>query len=161
MVLNQPDYAVIWLSAYRKWELSQRVLWHRHPRTRFAYRSVGQYVHLGCAACKFGACFWQGRRSRAILSQPLIRSALWDTVTGCVVAWSWDTVASGFPFGVWDAFFEQDQRKRPRSAAAALGCAPYVGRRGAWWVSPPGVCNPPGCTAPAWRRELNFHGVVV
>ena len=34
LVLNQPNHAVIWLSAYRQWELSQRVLVHRRPRRR-------------------------------------------------------------------------------------------------------------------------------
>ena len=33
-VLNQPNHAVIWLPAYRQWELSQSVLVHRRPRRR-------------------------------------------------------------------------------------------------------------------------------
>ena len=34
LVLNQPNYAVICVSAYRQWELSQRVFVHRRPRRR-------------------------------------------------------------------------------------------------------------------------------
>ena len=93
-----------------------------------------------------------------------VRSALWDTVPGCVVAGSWDTVPSGFPFGVWDAFFEQDQRKRPRSAAAALGCtltSGDVAKRPTRVLQPPVAANPGAVLGYRYTDKSRFNALNV